>query len=66
MNSENNEKLDHSILRAYFFHPDFSEKLMTKHLQLHLSYFYDNQYGNSIKRAIKPNRLFRSLDSLYL
>ena len=66
VNSADNKRFGHSQLRAHPSHPDFSEELMTKHLQLHLPCPGGNRFGNGIEKALGPNRLVGSLDSLYL
>ena len=57
MNSANNEKFDHSQLKAYFFYFDFSAKDLIRHFQPHLLYFNNNLFKKSIERALKPNKL---------
>ena len=64
MNFANNKKFGHSQLRAYFLHLDFFEKLMIRYLQLHLPCFGGNQFKNDIEKALGPNRLIKSSNSL--
>ena len=65
VNSADNEEFGYSQLKTHLPHPDFSEELVTRHLQLHLPYRGGNRFGNDIERAFGSNGLVRSSDSLY-
>ena len=65
MNSPNNKRFGYSQLKTHLFHPGFSAKTLTKHLQLHLLYPSNSEFENDIGRALGPNGLVWSSDSLY-
>ena len=66
MNSVDNERFGHFQLGAHLLYPDFSEELVTRHLQLHLPCPDGNQFGNGIKKVFGPNGLVGSSNFLYL
>ena len=65
VNSINNKRFSYSQLGAHLFHPGFSAETSTKHLQLHLLYFSNSQFENSIGRAFGSSRPTWSLGFLY-
>ena len=52
MNSATGKKFGHSQLRAHFFHPGSSVKILIGHLQLHLPCLGNGGFGNGIERAL--------------
>ena len=65
VNFADNEGFGHSQLETHLPHPNFSEELVTRHLQLHLPCLGGNRFENSIERALGPNGLVGSSNSLY-
>ena len=62
----NNEKFEYFQPAAFFFHPCFSEKKETAHLQLHLPCLDNDLFENNIEIVLEPIKPNQNTGFLYL